>query len=168
MQVPEGANPPPVSPQAQKVSEAALRWESCKFKSQSPRADLPAQGTGEEVVETGEESLAEVVEGARLEAGAVALALVSRCSHPSGFYRRPSPAWSGSSSASTGPRTPRRCGNQPGEQSRGGRVRLGCQRGLAQPVGRFGSSTALLTGALSGTQPICGHPEVGTLASMWA
>lgn len=52
-QVPEGASPPPVSPQARRVSEAALRWESCKFKSQSPRAEPPAQGTAKEVAETG-------------------------------------------------------------------------------------------------------------------
>lgn len=62
------------------MSEAALQVGGCKFSPRAPRsrrAEPPAWGTGEEMAETGEESLAEVVEWARQEARAVALVLVS-------------------------------------------------------------------------------------------
>lgn len=52
----------------------------CKFSPRAPRsrrAEPPARGAGEEMAETGEESLAEVVEGARQEARGAALVLVS-------------------------------------------------------------------------------------------
>lgn len=51
--------------------ECWRQLSGCKFSPRAPRshrAEAPAWGTGEEMAETGKESLAEVVEGARQEA----------------------------------------------------------------------------------------------------